>query len=187
MSPDLTFIVDKPWGLALLLFALLSPRLALRLRAPAGLQIIDPRRLLVGYIGAVLAGVAAALFAESAQIRPWIEFIPVRTASELIEASTAAKYMLAALLSWFAAAYLAAPVAAWLASQSLANGLLLMAACFPFAIVIGVGSWLAWLHPQRSLLFNLACSLVFVFTTTLGFAVGARMPLSFRIRSASAA
>jgi hypothetical protein len=116
MSPDLTFVADKPWGLALLVFVLLLPRLALRLREPAGLRIIGSRRLFTGYIGAVFVALVAALLAEPLHVRPWTEAIPVRSANELMAVSAGAKYTFAALLAWLVAADLASPIAAWLAT-----------------------------------------------------------------------
>ena len=64
MDRDLSHYLSDPWGFALLLFIVFLPRMLLRFREPAGVDIIGGRRLYPGYLGAIvvlLAVLAAAL------------------------------------------------------------------------------------------------------------------------------
>ena len=187
MGPDLTDFISRPWGLAAFLFVLLAPRIVLRQRDPRGMQTFGARRLLAGYIGAVALALLTVFIADSLGLRAWTEATPIRSAVELMAVSPVSKYILGGLLAWGAAAFLVAPIAAWLATFSLANGLLVIATCIPVGVALGLGCWFAWLDEQRSLSFNLACSLVLVISTALGFSVGTRLHLSIRRGGASAA
>ena len=187
VTRDLTYIVDKPWGLALLVLAILVPRLLLRSRDPAGLARFGSKRLFFGYAGAIVAALSAVLISEPLGVRSWAEAMPVRSAVELMAASATARFLLAASVAWLFAAYVVAPLTAWLGTYSLANGLLVLAACLPVAVTVGVGTWLAWPEPARSLSFNLASAVALMSSACVGFAVGARIPLTFTLAQRNAA
>ncbi len=187
MTPDLTNIVDKPWGLALLVVAILAPRMLLRSREPSGLATFGTKRLFAGYAGAILVALAAVLASEPIGVRHWAEAVPVRSAVELMAAAATARFLLAASVAWLITAYVVAPLTAWLGTHSLANGLLVLLVSLPAAMAIGVGTWLAWPEPSRSLSFNLASAVVLLSSTCIGFSLGARVPLNFTLRPRTAA
>jgi hypothetical protein len=102
-------VLNKLWGLALFLFVALAPRVAVRLRDPEAFFRLGRRRLRLGYSGAVAGALACLPAASVLNIRSWVEAVPVQLAQDLMLASPAMAYVLAALVAWFIAALFSLP------------------------------------------------------------------------------
>ena len=186
MATDITYFIAKPWGLALFALMLLAPRMFARSHDPLSLARFGRNRLFRGYFAAIVFALAELPLAALLNLRPWVEAVPVLGAIELINEVPSFKYVFGTLLAWFTAAFLVAPVAAWLNSSARANGLLLLLACLPLAVIAGTPLCLAWNQPLRALPFTLASSMCLVSTVAVGFSVGAQLPFKFRLRSGNA-
>jgi hypothetical protein len=184
--PIFADFLDRPWGVAIAVLVLLVPRLVARNRDPFAMRRFGSTRLIAGYAVAIVVALAALALAEPLHVRPWIEATPVRAVRELVASSLVAKYLLAAMVAWLFAAYLVAPVAAWLASYGRANGLLVAALCLPAAAAIGASLSFAWAKPFNELPFTVASTCCLVLIVVLGFSVGAKLPLAFRLRGENA-
>lgn len=182
MDFDLGTFLGQPWGVVIAVLVLLTPRLMARHRDPHAMRRFGGSRLALGYAVAIATALAVLALAEPLQVRPWIEATPVRTVRELAAASPWVQYLLAALIAWLFAAYLVAPLAAWLGSYGRANGLLLALVCLPVAAAIGVALCFAWAERLSELPFTVASACSLVLAVTLGFSVGAGLPLVIRPR-----
>jgi hypothetical protein len=180
MNSDFNKLLDTPWALADLLLVILLPRVIARNRDPFAMVRLERKRLMAGYLLAVVVSLALLPLADMLTLRPWIDATPSRMAVQLIHASPLYGYLLGGLVAWLVAAYLVAPAAAWLNSRGLANGLLLLLLCFPIAILAGALLSLAWVKPIDAIPFTLASSLALVLAAGLGFLVGAKLPLRLR-------
>lgn len=186
LSPDLSDFLATPWGVAAIVCGLILPRFLLRLRHPAGVRILGARRLMVGYLGAVVLAVACVAVAPSLGVRGWVESVPLRSAVELMASSWVMTYVLAALVALLVAAYLVAPLSAWLITCSRASGLWLAAASLPAAFIVGAISWVLWRDVSRPMLFVLASSVTLVMAVAIGFSLGAKLPMGLRWSKSSA-
>lgn len=186
MENDLGHFVDGAWGLALFAFLLFLPRVLLRLKEPMGLRVIGIRRLFSGYAIAVLLALGCLAVSEPLGVRPWSQAIPVRSATDLMAVSLLWAYVLPALVAWVFVAYLVAPIAGWLVSISRANGLLLLLAVTPVALLLALGFGLGFYSQNRPLEFVVGSMLALCFSAAIGFAWGAGLSLRLSLRSASA-
>lgn len=184
MSDQLTFVSTTPWGSALVAFILVLPRLILRISYPGAFVNFGSRRLLAGYIGAVIAALAILEVASTMQLRPWVHALPLFGLLELTRASTVYTYVFAALAGWLLGAFVVAPIAAWLNEQGRANGLLLLLFCVVVGAFGGAAMSFAWARPRSELGFSVASMAVVLSCLAVGFSLGADLPLRVISRGA---
>jgi hypothetical protein len=184
---DFTYVLNRPWGLALFLFVVLTPRVAVRLSDPEAFFRLGRRRLLFGYSGAVVCALACLPAASALNIRSWVEAVPVHMAQDLMLASPVMAYALAALVAWFLAAFLVAPVAAWLLSVRLANGFLLLAAVLLVSSFFAAALAFVVASARAPAAFVIASFICVAAAAAIGFALASGFPFTVRIRPSHAA
>lgn len=186
MQVNESALTDSPWGAVLLAFVLLLPRLSLRVSYPTALAALGGRRRWAGYFVGVAAANFSLIGAHLAGVRPWIEAVPIGGALLLSRVSLEYTFFVGSLVGWAVAACFSSPVAAWLGAKGRAHGMLLLALSGGVGVLVGALAALARPQPLTALLFSIASSVTLLVVVSLGFALGAGLPMRVRVHAGDA-